>query len=302
MTAAEDKRVSPGEDKPSSPPPSKLPMSKPLLASDALREDLAPSAPWGYTVRFWVAALATTCAAFGALEGALLDRWNLSSGMLALGALALMGLPLGYRARAAGLIALGANVTALGLAHHGPAVVLAHAAPWSASHVVAATLVPAALLFRARYRAFPLGRRLLALSLVAALPLVGYCAAMLTSGSLPEQIGAAIALCALASSLIGFMGADAGRAVGPWLALAVVAGVMTQIAIVGWDQAIASGVSLGMEAVSLLATALACAVAALGLFQLLGARYWERAREVDLRHKPTTMRPKEPSAGESWSG
>jgi hypothetical protein len=77
---------------------------------------------------------------------------------------------------------------------------------------------------------------------------------------------------------------------------------MTQIAIVGWDQAIASGVSLGMEAVSLLATALACAVAALGLFQLLGARYWERAREVDLRHKPTTMRPKEPSAGESWSG
>jgi hypothetical protein len=54
--------------------------------------------------------------------------------------------------------------------------------------------------------------------------------------------------------------------------------------------------------VSVVTTALSCGVAALGIFQLLASRYWERAREMDLRHKPNTMRPKAPSAGETWSG
>lgn len=190
---------------------------RPLLASDALRDELAPLAPLvglgrGYGVLSAVGlvvcagGLLLAVGTPGAIRGALVA---LVAAVVAL-LLGLLRLP--YATRAHGLMGLGAALLLAALLGEGPASELIFTSAgtsfgWELTRVLAATLLPAALVFRTHYRAFPRARRLLAWGLALALPFVirsGYLVLLAPYWS--ERIAASAAIGSVLLALLGFMG------------------------------------------------------------------------------------------------
>ena len=285
------------DDGDAGPPPGESVARPPLLASEALMEDLAPMEPARGAARFWCAAIGLAYLLLGGLSLAGLRPGGYGAGAsaFALGAVALVAAltRIPYRQRAAAMVAIGALSTVLGLGGSGPALGIdAGGGPgWGAARALAAAALPAALVFRARYRAYAGARWLLVAAFAATLPFVGHTIARLVLGEPGlDQVGSVAVLIAVASSLIGFMGAETTSA-GTYLAAAVVLALTGDLALAGL--APLDPVSLG-DAAAVLASATAFAATSaftcVGLFQILAWRLAADARRIDLHPPPKESR------------
>ncbi|MBI4952933.1 MAG: hypothetical protein HY908_12945 [Myxococcales bacterium] len=278
---------------------------KPLLASQALIEDLAPEEPLKRSARFWCLGVAVAVAPLGA-QPIVEDGAPAASGILTFcyaGAALLTGaLPLGYRLRATLMLLLAVVVGAvLGTLRLGPAQALGDAAAqWGALHAIAGIALPGALLFRARYRAYGHARRLLAMALALAAPFAVYMAVTIARAEDPAtRIAAVAALLAVGVSLLGFMGSETTGA-GSYLAATVIAAITATLTAPLAVALFARASELEAEApptadlwplYSTLAFGTTLVLGALGLCQLLAARWWRDARIIDLHAAAKGDRP-----------
>jgi hypothetical protein len=268
---------------------------KPLLASEALMEDLAPVEPARRAARLWCGAVGVVLIGSGVLPFVGLRPGGLAAALpcFLVGAVALLTAlaNVSYQRRATTMILLGIIAAPVGL--YGTAVADAVGGiPGGALRMVAATALAGTLLFRARYRAYPRARIFLGGAVVAALPVVAISIyALATRGIGPGQLGPLFALAAVAAALPGFMGAEttgAGTAVGPIVIIALAAEqALRALAATRWSVTAASLTSLSAASVAFLASSL---LGALGLFQLLAWRFAADARRIDL-HPPLPPDP-----------
>jgi hypothetical protein len=205
-----------------------------------------------------------------------------------------------YRQRAVAMIVLGVLAVALGLEGFGPAGGIAvGGAAWGLARVVAATLLPAALIFRARYRAFAGARWILGVAFALALPFAAHSVFLLLEGTFGfAQAGAVLALGAVVAGLFGFMGAET-TAAASYTGFAVIFGLAAELALEGFSRYtdIADALEAGPAiAISAIAFAAMSSVIALGIFQVLASRFAAAARRIDLHPKA-----KEKKAGLSES-
>lgn len=286
----------PTEDGAPAPPaasPSTEPPARPLLASEALMEDLAPLEPARNAARWWCGALGVGFVVLGALAAAGLRPGGMQTAAPSffLAAVAFVaGLArVAYWRRALAMVVLGLLAAALGLRGAGPAMGLGlGGVVWGLLRMSAATTLGAALLFRARYRAYGGARRALAGAFAVSAPYVGYLLWHLAVIDLDlARVGAAIALAAVLGALTGFMGSETTGA-GAFTAPAVVAALSAELALQALAQRDAgtSWVRV-LEVVSAsLAFAVTAGIAALGCFQLLAWRFAADARRIDIHAEP----------------
>lgn len=277
---------------------------RPLLASEALKEDLAPVEPYARKAR--VLALGAG-AVFGAMG--LAPAWNpqgkpwvevASSACL----LAIGGAPLGYALRARLLLGSGIAIGLAGLLGFGPGSIAAYAlGEWGVLHFVAASALPTALLFRCHYRAYAIARHLVAAALVVAIPFAVLTASALDDRSLWVEVTSGVALASLGASLLGFSGSQTPLPAG-WLASLVVAAMLCPIlAHAGERLGLASPLEWLSATGSACAFAAAAGAVAVGAFQVLAMRHWTRARSVDVHPhgpEPPPAAPSAPSLTDTW--
>jgi hypothetical protein len=288
-------------------PPTLAP-SKPLLASEALMEDLAPVEPARRDARTW-------CAAFGAcllLVGTLPLLQVLPGGLrealpwLVNGAIAIVAsfTRVTYRQRAVAMVVLGflSGLAAVRLAD-GLLLNAAGGAPWGLSRFLAAIGIPAALLFRARYRAYAGARVFLATALAMSVPFVAHTVLRLMHGGVSALVSvtSVAALLVIVASFTGFMGSEttgAGAYVGPGTILVIAAELAARgIARQGTGQA-----ALIASFSGAFAFGVAACLAALGIFQILAWRFAADARRIDLHRKPSEPdRTPDVEPGSDWS-
>jgi len=326
MPPADDDKLDDRESEAAAQPPteSRPVAPKPLLASEALMDDLAPQDPWAAASRVWTAvcgvsfALAGLARLLGHASGSVMFECFALAGL----ALLVAAAPLGYASRGSLMTLVGVGTALLGMAGVGPAAVLSNSVGfWSVLHLLTAVGLPAALMFRARYRAYAGARTILFTALATTLPFVSYCVVAISQGPLASQISAAVALVMIGLSSVGFMGSDT-TALGTWLAGGVVVTVnavlASETAVAVWgEHALWAEHALQAEqgvlgpplgsfwgslwtSSSLLAFAGATLLGALGVFRLLAGQHWSQARSVDLR-KPTVERERLDSVGDTWS-
>lgn len=292
----------PTDTRPSLPPASQARLT-PLLASEALRDDLAPMQPAKHAARLWCAALGLGLVALGSLPAIGVRRGGLAEAAPAcvLGGIALVTAltRVTYRQRAVAMIALGGLGAALGLLGSGPAAGIGVGGfAWGLLRTLGATLLPAALLFRAKYRAFPGARWILGAAFAAALPFVAHAVALLVvSESSLEQAGAGIAIGAVVAGLFGFMGSET-TAAASYTAFGIILGLATELAL----EALAAspGSDPSRVVVSAAAFAAFTSIIALGMFQVLAWRFAADARRIDL-HAPPPKEPKVLAESGEWS-
>jgi hypothetical protein len=285
-------------------PVARIVAAKPLLASEALMEDLAPVEPGRKAARIWCGAVGIGFAALG-----LLTLLGLRPGgpigaipSLALGFIALLAAVarVTYRQRAVAMVVLGilADTTAL----RGASAVLAEAVGgfgWNAARTVTAIGIPAALLFRARYRAFAGARIFLAVALLAALPFLVHVTLLMRGDFGIAHAASIVALFAFLVSLSGFMGAETTGG-GTLLAAFTIPCFSVELGL----RAFASVPRTAGHAIEIgafvAAFASASALAALGLFQIFAWRFAADARRIDIHSRPTESEDEPPRSGSDW--
>jgi hypothetical protein len=274
----------------------------PVLASEVLREDLAPIEPGRHASRLWDLALALLYLAVGICLRINLGVSGVSpdpgaaclAAAAAVGATAVVPFPYLWRAVVGGVI--GASVVALGIFGGGPLALLTGpgSTPWVEPFRVATCVaLPAALLFRSHYRAYERGRVLLGAAFVLSLPFLVHEAILTTEGPLLARVAAGLALLVPISGLFAFMSspptsmtvlcAEALTAV-----LAIELGLrqlyMPRLAGAGPLAYVLTGLAFFASVVPI----------ALGLFQTFAAIYAREARKVDL-HRPSSEPEAPPS-------
>lgn len=272
-------------------------------------EDLAPIEPSRHVARFWCAAVGAGFAALGALPllglragGTLAALPSFLLGAITVGAALTR---VSYRRRAVAMLALGLLVSLLGLGGTGPAAGIAQGAVGLGfARLLAATALPAALLFRARYRAYAGARWLLAAAFVVALPFIVLLALRLSALS-PDlaTAGAFVASVVVAASFVGFMGAETTGA-GTYVGLSVLLGLGTELALT--DLSRTGMLDTWQTATSVILSAVASVAAtglsALGLFQILAWRLSTDARRIDLhRAMPEPPPPRRSNPSSEWT-
>ncbi|WP_242516398.1 hypothetical protein [Sorangium cellulosum] len=289
------------EEMPPSAPREKI--TKPLLASEALMEDLAPIRPGQDAARIWCAAVGAGFLILGGLSIAGLRPDGVIAGPPAfvLGLVALFAAltSVSYRQRAIAMVVLGAIATLLGLRSTGSASDIG----WGAARAVAATALPAALVFRSRYRAYTGARWLLVAAFLVSLPSFGEAVARLALLD-PHlgQLGALMVVVAVLSSLTGFMGAETTGA-GAFLAVTVVLAFTADLIIGGLAQlGHFSARDVASVLVGALAFAATAAITSLGLFQILAWRLAADARRINLHSPPSDKDgpDRRPPSGGEW--
>jgi len=257
----------------------------PILASDILREEVAPLAPAASAMKRWVLALG---AGFGLLAAAsfegLLPAADLAvTASIATTAAAVLAWLVPYTARAALGVLAGVLPLALGLGQTGPLPLFGSEGYVEAgASLVLLTLLPGALFFRAQYRAFGAARGFLVVALLLAGPAVFFLARGAVTGGTPFALRAVDVLVVMAvlTSFAGFLGPETTGACTIWGAALLI--------LVPARQLVASGVrapgpsELGAAAAEAIGVALAATVVSLGLYQLLAAALARRARMVDI--------------------
>lgn len=284
MEPEESRREVPG-DRPSW--PQRKRRARPVLASEALRDDVAPVEPGRVAARWFCGGYALLLAAFG-VESLRHepDRWLRWAPPLALAILAVLAaaLPVRYVERARAMAVLGALTAFVGIGggglelRRGGEGDLAH----GALRLLAGSWLPATLLFRAHYRAFAGARWLLAAGLLGALPAAGLDVAAIVraQGVGPRELVAmALPVVVLASS-VGFMGAQT-TAAGNALAPAVVAALAAEVFVSAAHAWTLRGVF--HAALPAVAFAAAAGTLAVGLSQILAHRFSDEARKLDVR-------------------
>jgi hypothetical protein len=144
------------------------------------------------------------------------------------------------------------------------------------SRLLALGTLPAALLFRARYRAYPVARWVLGAALFMTLPFViSRCfTAFEAHAALGDRAAALLDVAVILAGFFGFMGADTTAGGSVWAAL--VLGVLsTDIGLRGIGRAGADWLALAGTSVG---TACAGTLAALGSYHLLASLLGRDAR------------------------
>jgi hypothetical protein len=304
---------------PVAPPPmstSSLPASKriplripavkpPVLASDILREEIAPEAPARKAIRMALLAF-SMIAVFGALAAtARLGRAHLVAPWALEGAIAAAVLaataafaPLPYAGRAALAALGGALLLGLGADGAGPLARLGDDGLATGTAMgVMATVLPAALVFRSRYRAFRAARIILGVALVVSVPAVALLAlSALDSGQpIGERWLAGIGVVAAAAGTLGFMGPETSGGCAQWAALVVGAYAARPT----WRAVASAWSGRDQDTVALTATAIGALAAStlvtFAIFQLFAAALARQARKVDV-HRALEPAPSEPDA------
>lgn len=266
--------------------------AKPLLASEALMEDLAPVEPARRDARIWCAACGVAFVLFGALPllGLLPGALGAALPWLVTGAISLIAAVsrVAYRQRAVAMLVLGLLTGLVALQGSGTLVRADGGAGWGVARLFSAVALTAALLFRARYRAYGGARVFLGAALAISVPFMIHAALALAGdgGFGAAHAGAILVLLAIATTLLGFMGAETTGA-GPYLAPVLVFAFALElasrgVAVVGLsgDLAPLLGVLVGAAGFGA-----AAGFTALGLFQILAWRFAADARRIDL-HSP----------------
>jgi hypothetical protein len=276
------------ERAPSSPPAAAKP---PILASDILREEIAPLAPARSAIRGLLLPLVLGFAAWAAASA---FGWTSGTGappgppfeagvalVTAAAALAaLFGGP--YAARASLATVAGMTPLVLGARGQGPLASIAAGGLAGGASLVVITILPAALFFRSQYRAFVAARWLLAATLVLALPTVYFLALEALAAGPPLLRGLdAMAAAAVLTSLGGFLGPETTGACTTWGVL-----ILTTYAarVFGASWLGQSSVDLPLAVAIGLGEGVAGAVASVGIYQLLASLFARRARKADI-HK-----------------
>ena len=266
----------------------KTPM--PVLASEALREDVAPVQPWDRSLRLWFVLVGVVLLAVGAglhlhvLHG--VPRAAHVAFSVGGGVVFIALVPFPYAVRGVLGLLVGMGLVGLGIMRQGPLAALVlpgHSAGWEFARTMAATALPAALLFRARYRAYLGARVALIVALVVALPASVQAGMVVATDPLFARVAAGLTLLAVLTSLMGFMGEQTTGASTVWAVFVLAMfgiDVMARSLWVGtgW-QAFAVHVPAGVVFLG------ACTLTSLGLFQLLASAFAKEARQVDVLRK-----------------
>jgi hypothetical protein len=258
----------------------------PLLASDILREEIAPLAPARFALR---ALLVPLAAGFAGCGVACLAGWVtpsdhlwVSGAFVTAAAAALAGLaPAPYAARA-GLATIAALLP-LVLGARGQAALACLAFDGrreAAAGVVLATLLPAALFFRSQYRAFLAARVVLAGALVLSGPAAFFFARQTLAEGTPLALRVidGLMMGATLTSLGGFLGPETTGACTAWGALVLVT-YAGRIFLASWLE---GGKELSSAIGAALGGGLAATVVGVGVYQLLAVLLARRARLVDV--------------------
>jgi len=288
---------------PSIPPPCK----PPVLASDILREEVAPFRPAQRAVRAWLGAyalafaLAATASMYGfgaPMPGALEGAW-VTAIVAAIAAIA----PVPYAARASLAAIAGLVPLTLGALGEGPLAAIGFEGPVpSVAGIVLVTFLPGALLFRARYRAFRAARGILGIALALAAPALFFlgAGAIDAAADLVERVSDAAVLVASLAAFGGFMGEETtggGNGVaalivvthalrlpiiaGSGLAAAIATGSSDDVA--RWiEHAAAIRYGLWGPPIAGIGEFIGSALVAYALFQLLAVLFAREARKVDV--------------------
>ncbi|MCU0692840.1 MAG: hypothetical protein MUF54_15685 [Polyangiaceae bacterium] len=262
----------------------------PVLASEALREDIAPLEPWRRTLRYWVGALGLVLLALAAsLQVGLLPASTTGARVAwVIGIVVVLAaaLPVPYPVRGVLVLASGASTLSIGLVGEGPLAGLVTgrtSLAWELAGAVAATVLSAALLFRSRYRAYGGARVVLILALVLALPATVQALVVIATGPLLAKIAAGLAVLAVLTSLLGFMGEGTTAASTAWAIFVLMMFAANIAARSLWLDTGWSRFAEHMQAAG--AFLVACTLASIGLFQLLATALAREARRVDVLRK-----------------
>jgi len=272
----------------------------PVLASEVLREDLAPIEPGREASRFWGAGAATVLAGVGiclylGLGGAPLPP---RAGTVCLAvaaaeaATAIVPLPYLWRAMVGAAVCLAALVA--GLLGTGPLGLLSvpgiSGPLGEVFRTLAALVLPAAILFRSHYRAYGRGRVLLAIAFALALPfLVGQAQKVVEASTPALQIGPAIAITVVLVTIVAFLGAPTTSTT---VFCAVLLGVSIALDIALRRADVPEGGGPWAHMLTAAAFVACTSPVAMGLFQLLAAIYAPDARLVDVRQPPPETEPR----------
>lgn len=275
----------------------------PLLASEALMDDLAPVEPSRDVARYWCVGVGLGFIALGSLPLIGIRAGQHLSVALSflLGGLTLVAAVdrISYRHRSVAMLALGLLAALMGLGNVGPAAGISLDAPGlGIARAFAAIALPGALLFRARYRAYSGARWLLGAAFVVALPYIAWIIGrVVLFEPTMATAGAMVALVVTLVGLVGFMGKETTGG-GTYVGLGVLIGLGTELFLADLGHAGAFSTSLqttAITAASTLSFVAATGLSALGLFQLLASRLSRDARRIDLHAatpEPERPRPK----------
>jgi len=254
-------------------------------------EDLAPVEPARRGAQAWSAGVGGASLVFGALPllGLLPGGIQAALPWFVTGTIALVaGLtPVAYRQRAVAMVVLGLLSGVVALQGAEGALMRADGGPaWGLARLLAAVALPAALLFRARYRAYAGARIFLGAALAVSLPFgVHTVFSLFEAGGAAQAAGSVVVIFILMGSLAGFMGSETTGA-GTYLAPATVIGLAVELSLRGIHHGPPLGVATGAVAFGG-----ASALAALGVFQILAWRFAADARRIDLHSPPRDSRP-----------
>jgi hypothetical protein len=295
---AADSAEAPRED--TDRPPPRL-----VLASEALREDMAPIEPDGRVGRQVVAGVAVALALLGiplreTAERTLLGETAASLAFASAGVIAaIASFPFSYPVRAGAILVLGLVLMALGMESTGPLAGLRMDAnvELELTRLIVLATLPAALLFRARYRAYPRARLVLGLALASAAPFAisrGLVAAD-SAASVLDRAAAGIDVAVILGGLFGFMGADTTGGGAVWASL-VIGLLSVDIYLRGIGSP--AGNRLWAElATTAIAAACAATLTSVGAYHLLAARLARDARRLMRRRAPEPESSALPSQG-----
>ncbi len=262
---------------------------KPLLASEVLRDELAPVEPGRRGMRIWLLVVAALLVALGlafrlgvGVPSERLDASTLSfSGAGALVALAVLPFP--YAPRAIVAFLLGAALMALGFRSSGPLAGIAvdGGLPRDLARLVTMTVLPAALLFRAHYRAYRRARAILAAALTISLPffVLQVLLAVDPTAALLTRVAAGADVAVVGFSLFGFMGDGTTGAATVWASL-VLAVLPVEIGLRQLTPLAEGGTGWLTYPATAVAILTAALLTSLGLFQLLAAALAGDARRA----------------------
>ncbi|MGO9713440.1 MAG: hypothetical protein ACLQBL_31575 [Polyangiaceae bacterium] len=268
------------------------PVKPPILASDILREEVAPQAPARRALRgaliamLAISVVGVVVASWGIGGTRLGARWALEgAACTAILAAVAAFVPLPYALRAAAGALAGAIPLLLGAAGLGPLSRLGDEGGGAALAMAAmATALPGALLFRSRYRAFRAARVILAIALAVSVPAVVLLAMTAADGgvALGARALAAVGVAAALAATLGFMGPETSGGCAQWAALVVGAYAARPT----WRAVASAWSGRDPDTLALSAAALGALVATtlvtFALFQLLAAVLGGQARQVDV--------------------
>jgi hypothetical protein len=265
------------------------PAAKPLLASEVLRDDVAPHEPGRGKGRLWLLVIAIGLAVIGlslrlgaGLPGERADGATTSfAAAAAVATLAVLPFPYGLRAGVA--LLLGVALMALGFRGFGPlaAIALDGGLGRAACRLFAMGVLPAALLFRAYYRQYVPALWIFGLVWLLSLPFAGLEAALAMTAAVPPivRIAAAINAALVVCTGVGFV---PHITTGAAKAIAAAILLLVPLEIALRELTFLAGPEAGplTYAVAAAGMTVAGALADIGLFQLLAAAFSLSARRV----------------------